>query len=364
MRMRTGIAALGALTVLLAGCASESGGHSKLPDFEEKAIRTAPDAGHSDDWVVWDEAKCAFVAADEHPDDWVAQLRRPVGDFTVGFGAQDMTNEVNITMNKSIEDTAAESGVNLAIADYKFPSTSEPVSAARSIIAREPAAVISVNQLDDLLDSVNSQFADACLPVVQVVTAAKGTVLFGPSNEGMGLLQGERLVEYAEDRGWTASDTTLVTTFYSPAGPEVAKRASVCAETVQRAFPGIEAVTHDTKTTTSLELQNNFSDVLSANPDAKNILVCTVADLWALANANALRLADRHETAAVTGVNGGVAVLDAISEGDTALVGTVDLGADAWGDYWVPLASDIASGKPVPAEVFAPIKMLPEALPE
>lgn len=364
VRKRVVIAFLGAATVLLAGCTSTAPGQGEPVNFEDKAIRTAPDAGHSDDWVMWDTAGCKYVPSNDHPDSWRAALRKPLGEFTVGFGAQDMTNEVNITMNKSMEKSAADADVDLAIADYKFPSTSEPVSAARSIVAREPAVVVSDNQLDDLLASVNSLFADACLPVVQVVTAAEGTVLFGPSNDGMGQLQGERLLDYAESKGWSADNTTLMTTFYSPAGPEVAKRASVCADTVKKGLPGVKSVEHDTKTTTSLELQNNFSDLLSANPEAENILVCTVADLWALADANALRLANRHETAAVTGVNGGVAVLDAIKQGKTALVGTVDLGADAWGDYWIPLAADIASGKPVPAEVYAPIKMLPEALPQ
>ena len=65
----------------------------------------------------------------------------------------------------------------------------------------------------------------------------------------------------------------------------------------------------------------------------------------------------------MTGVNGGSAVLDAIIEGDTALVGSVDLGAAQWGEYWIPLAQDIAAGTPVPTEVFAPIVMLPVELP-
>ncbi len=65
----------------------------------------------------------------------------------------------------------------------------------------------------------------------------------------------------------------------------------------------------------------------------------------------------------MTGVNGGSAVLDAIIEGDTALVGSVDLGAAQWGEYWIPLAQDIAAGIPVPTEVFAPIVMLPVEMP-
>ncbi len=326
-------------------------------------VWTAPSSGNSDDWVAWSTDSCSYVAASEHPDVWVADAEASDGSLVVGFGAQDTVNEVNISMNESMDAAASKAGVELAVADYKFPSTSDPISAAQSLVVRDPAVVVSNNQLEDLLDSVNEIFTAECIPVVQVVTASEGTVLFGPSNAGMGELEGARLVEFAQAQGWTADDTTLITTFYPAAGPEVALRASVCADVVKAAFPGISSVDHDTNSTTSLELQNNFTDVLTANPDATNILNCTVADLWALANAEALKVTDRHTTAAVTGVNGGSAVTDAIAEGDTALIGSVDLGAASWGDFWIPLAQDIAAGLPVPAEVYAPIAMLPAELP-
>lgn len=349
--------------VTLAACTSgptESSG--PIDAFSEEVISTADFNGNSDEWIQWDFESCAFVAAtDDHPEEWKADLRTAEEDFTIGFGAQDTTLEVNVTMNDSMTNTSKEAGVNLAFADYKFPDTTLPVEAARSLVVREPAVVVSNNQVDTLLETVNATYQDACIPVVQVVTAAEGTVLFGPSNPDMGLLEGERLVQHAEENGWTAEDTTLFTTFFSPAGPEVAKRASECQATVEAAFPGIAKVDHDTQSTNSLELQSAFTDVLTANPNAQNILVCTIADAWALADANALKQAGRHVNAAVTGVNGGSAVLEEIESGDTALVGTVDLGADKWGEYWIPLAADIAAGKPVPAEVNAPIKMLPES---
>lgn len=352
-------AAVGAL--LLAGCTA--GGTAAGEDTFGEVISSAPASGNGDEWVTWDHDTCSFVPAKEHPKEWTPETRKVNGTFTVGFASQDTTNEVNLSMNDSITQAASAAGVDLAVADYKFPSTSEPVSAARSITVREPAVVISNNQLDDLLDSVNQIYKDACAPVVQVVTKAQGTVLFGPSNADMGELQGQRLVDVAKASKWTEDEITLFTTFYSPAGPEVALRASECAKTVKETFPNVKVVEHDTKSTTSLELQNAFTDQLTANPDADKILVCTVADLWATADANALELAGKAADSAVTGVNGGSSVLDAIKKGNSALVGSVDLGAAEWGSYWVPLAEDIASGKPVPSEVYAPVKMLPEEVP-
>ncbi len=347
----------------MSGDADDDSGMSSDASTEPAVLWTVPANGNSDQWVIWDPDACAYQPAMDHPDLWIPEAVSSNGDLVVGFGAQDTVNEVNISMNASMDSAADRADVVLAVADYQFPSTSEPSSAAQSIVVREPSVVVSNNQLDDVLESVNEIFFEACIPVVQVVTQSPDTVLFGPSNAGMGELEGQRLVEFANSQGWTAENTTLFTTFFSPAGPEVALRASVCADVVREAFPGIKSVEHDTTSTTSLDLQNNFTDLLTANPDAENILSCTVADLWALANAEALKVAGRHTTAAVTGVNGGSAVLDAIIEGDTALVGSVDLGAAQWGEYWIPLAQDIAAGMPVPTEVFAPIVMLPEELP-
>ncbi|WP_419922000.1 sugar ABC transporter substrate-binding protein [Candidatus Poriferisodalis sp.] len=330
---------------------------------EPEVLWTVPANGNNDEWVIWDSTDCAYVPVADHPDIWEPAAVSSNGELVVGWGAQDTVNEVNITMNSSMDEAAARAEVELASVDYQFPSTSEPISAAQSIVVREPSVVVSNNQLDDVLESVNEIYFEACIPVVQVVTQSPGTVLFGPSNAGMGDLQGERLVAFANAQGWTADNSMLFVTFFSPAGPEVALRASVCADVVREAFPGIAEVEHDTTSTTSLELQNAFTDLLTANPDAENIISCTVADLWALANAEALKVSDRHTNAAVTGVNGGSAVLDAIIEGDTALVGSVDLGAAQWGEYWIPLAQDIAAGIPVPTEVFAPIVMLPVELP-
>lgn len=364
MRSRTILPLLSAAAVVafLSSCTSGPI-DTESASFESSAIRDVPTNGNSADWVTWDPEGCTFTKAVEHDDEWKPQLRATMSPFLIGFGAQDTTNEVNITMNKSMEESAADTGADLAMADYKFPSTSEPASAARSITAREPAVVVSNNQIDELLQSVNGIYSDACVPVIQVVTPAEGTILFGPSNADMGALQGERLIDFAHQEGWTADQITLMTTYYSPAGPEVAKRASVCAETVEEAFPGVTSVEHDTTSTTSLELQNKFTDLVTANPDAEKILVCTVADLWALADANALQLAGKQADSAVTGVNGGTAVLDAIDAGDSPLVGTVDLGSAQWGDYWIALAEDIASGEAVPTEVFAPISVLPKDLP-
>jgi len=360
---KIGTLGLGLVAVVsLVGCSGSSSGPDVTGEdlFSSDIIATAPSNGNSDEWVLWNKDTCSFEPTDDHPDTWSADLRKPNGTFTVGFGAQDTTLEVNVTMNESMSTVSSETGVDLALADYKFPSTSVPIEAARSLTLREPAVIVSNNQVDTLLDTVNAIYKDACVPVVQVVTAAEGTILFGPSNPDMGVLEGERLVEHATENGWTAENTTLFTTYFSPAGPEVAKRASECAATVEAAFPGIKKVDHDTTSTNALELQNAFTDVLTANPDAENILVCTIADLWALSDSNALKQANRQGNAAVTGVNGGTAVLDDIKAGNTAMVGTVDLGAASWGEYWIPLAEDIASGKPVPAEVYAPIKMLPE----
>jgi ribose transport system substrate-binding protein len=356
-KLVVGIAAMAGLALVTAGCSS--GTSTSSSGTSGKVISSVASSGNSSSWLKWDKSTCSYVSASTHPTTWKPETKQSDSSFTIGFGEQDNIEPVNISMNESMTSATKAAGATLALGNNQFPSTSAPLDAARTIVTRHPAVVINNNQTAALLSSVDQIFKTACVPVVQVVTASTGTVLFGPSNSGMGNLEGQRLVAVAKKHGWDPSSITLMTTLYSPAGAAVDLRAQTCAKTVKAAFPSAKEATSDTNSTTSSVLQSDFTDQLTANPNAKHILVCTVADLWATADANALKLAGKQKDAAVTGINGGTDILAAIKAGNTALVGTVDLGAAEWGKYWVPMAETIAAGEPIPAQVDAPIKMLP-----
>ena len=262
-------------------------------------------------------------------------------------------------MNSSTKDVASKAGVDLVTGNYQLPSTTAPISAAKTIALREPNVVVSNNQLANIMSSVNSVYSQKCIPVIQVVVSADNTVLFGPSNAEMGELQGATLAKFAQTKGWDPASVTVFGQLDAPLGPEIQKRVTACQDKVKSLLPGVAVENQDNIAPTTADAQKSMSDWLTAHPNAKNLLVCSIADLYAIGNANALKLANRASTAAVTGVNGQQDALDAIAAGGP-IIGTVNLNADKWGSYWLPLAEDIAAGKPVPSEVHPVVAMLPQ----
>jgi len=274
----------------------------------------------------------------------------------LALGEQDENNQVNVEMNRSAEQAAEEVGLDFAKANYKFPSTTEPVSAARSLTLRQPDVVVSNNQLAPVMETVNKVYADRCVPVVQVVVPADGTVLFGPSDAEMGRLQGEFLAEQAKEKGWEAREITIFGQLHAPLGPDIQQRVTACQEAAAAALPGARVANQENVAPTTDEAQRKMSDWLTANPDAGHLLVCSIADLYAIGDANALRLAGRADKALVTGVNAQDNVKEAIRS-DGPIVGSVDLNARRWGDYWAALAVDIAAGEPIPSAIHPVVTM-------
>lgn len=340
----------------VAGCGSDdrSGGAQSASAGE--TLRVVRPSSTSDRWVRWDSSGCAFVAADAPSQPWVARVRSADGKVRLALGEQDENNQVNVEMNASAADAAKAAGLDFVKANYKFPSTTDPVTAARSLTLRQPDVVVSNNQLQPVMETVNKVYADRCVPVIQVVVPAEGTVLFGPSDAEMGRLQGEFLAEQARRAGWDESAITIFGQLHAPLGPDIQRRVTSCQEAASKALPGASVASQENVAPTTDEAQRKMSDWLTANPDARQLLVCSIADLYAIGDANALRLAGRDEQAFVTGVNAQDNAKQAIRAGGP-IVGSVDLNATRWGDYWAALAVDVAAGEPVPDVINPAVSM-------
>ena len=87
-----------------------------------------------------------------------------------------------------------------------------------------------------------------------------------------------------------------------------------------------------------------MADWLTANPMDRRVLACTEADTAAFGIANA---------AGSRGRNVGVGGVGGSKNPGGKFVGTVDFGFKNYGSILVPLAQNLAAGRPVPA-VIAP----------
>ncbi len=95
-----------------------------------------------------------------------------------------------------------------------------------------------------------------------------------------------------------------------------------------------------------------MTDWLTANPDAKYIVMGVISDFRMLAMANALKAAGRDEFAVGLGQGLDESSKEVVRKGDPkAFIGAVAFFPELYGKFAVTMALDALEGKPVPQEV-------------
>jgi ABC-type sugar transport system substrate-binding protein len=93
-----------------------------------------------------------------------------------------------------------------------------------------------------------------------------------------------------------------------------------------------------------------MSDWFTANPASATgtVVICTIADIYAVGAGNAAKAAGRVGSVFASGVAGSADAVALIKAGDPVLVGSVDFRFQDWGKILVPLMLDSMEGLVVP----------------
>lgn len=335
---------------------SQSGDSTGAPVGD--VVVTNTPGGSSTDWVTWNKKTCTFEPATDHPASYTAQVRKPSGELTIGYGEQGTGNPLLDAMNSGMTSTADKAGIKLAIGNYNYPDKSDALSQAQAIALRNPQAVISFNVDKTILDSLNKNYSDKCIPIVQVTLAAPNTIVFGASDDGVGKAAGDYLVDYAKKQGWDPS-TIVAYGVQVPSLAGINARVTTCQDTITSALAGAKTDSTQIAASTTANAQTATTNWLTAHPDVKHILGCNIADVLALGEVNALQAANRTPGSAILGAGGTASVLALV--GKTALVGSVDFGYSHYADFLLAMAEDAIDGHPVPTKVYTPLTVVTSA---
>lgn len=307
-------------------------------------------------WVRWDKAACKYQEAAKPGDTWTAVLRMPSTPFTLGFGTQGEGIALLDALNGAMKATAARVGVPLVYANYNtLNSTTDVITQAQTIALRKPDAVISFNVLTAQIPAVNTLFG--CTPIVQITAPAPNTVVFGASSSDVGKTEGQYLADYAKKQNWAAGSVTVLGLQTPSLGASIGERITLCQSTVQSLLPGAKVDNLPSVASTTADAQTKVTDWLTAHPNDKNVLVCTISDIYAFGVANAFKGANRAQDGVVVGAGGGTDAITTIKGGGPYL-GSVDFGWSKYPDYLVPLVQDILEGKAVPSEIHQKLTVL------
>ena len=312
--------------------------------------------GNSDHWVVWNKQSCKYEDAKSHPDKFVSDLRKPNAAFVLGHQIQSEDNPINLVKNQSVKDAAELAGMKYVGVNGKYPDQAAMVAAAESIVAQGAQAVVEDQPNSTLTTRLHGIYAAKCIPFVQISLRATDAITVGASNGEVGKIEGEQSADYAKKQGWKTSDMFVVRSNI-PSLAEINDRVTGCSDAILKAFPGVRTDGLNLQAGTVAETQTVMTNWLTAHPDAKNVIGCTISGLQAVGMDNALTAAGRNKDAAITSTGNTQKDLNELPKG-TAIIGSVDFNWAGFGPHLVAVLESALNGEPVPDWVIMPVKFL------
>lgn len=362
----------GIVCIAIAGCGVKKDSEAETPPRAAAAVTTEAPASESnaagaprlagapENWVAWDRASCSFKPATDHPETYEVT---PVADgagLKIAYTPETTELPFDIKQNDGVAKVAKESGAEVKLFDNQYPSTTQPINVAKAVTQFAPDAVLSMNVIADLYPQIMKIYDRGCLPTVVLdLSPPDNTVFFGIRQGDMGTVAAEYAAEVMREREWDLSKTFVVSCADSDVGQAAGSphdRVDYFHRGIRSAFSEIPA---DNYTMLNCHTQQGpeqsrqqMADWLTAHPGAEHVVGNAINDMRALGMHTALRAKGMGEDAALVGIDADPPNLKLIENGDPIFIGDVTQYPERRGELLIPLAKDVADGKPVPREVY------------
>jgi ABC-type sugar transport system substrate-binding protein len=324
-------------------------------------VTTVEPSSIGNTWVTWDPSACSFVPATVTETAWVGDITKEETPWKFGFATQSETLASVLTqMNDKLKAAASEANIELIFGNNDLGGPNQntaPLSEAQRIAQQEPQVFGSFDITESRLPAVLKPFSDKCIPVVQLEAAAEGTVFVGTDNETAGKAAGDYLADWAIAKGWDPAETLVVGAFQAGLPENLNRRLRACEEAIVAKMPGASVEEFNVGDKFTASTLANFGDFLTANPDAKQMLVCTMADLFATGVAQEAVNANRADQVAVVGHLATDEGKEVIRKGGP-MIGSVDIDFSNLGLYTLAVAQDIQDSLPVPDTIYPAVRVI------
>ena len=345
-----------------AGSATEeapSDAASSSAEAEVVATVTASSIGK--DWVTWDTVSCSFVSATDPGTGWVGNVVKADEPWKFGFATQSETLASVLTqLGEKLKAAATAANVDLIFGNNDLGGANQntaPLTESQRIAQQDPAVFGSFDIVESRLPAVLKPFVDKCIPVVQLEAAAEGTVFVGTDNETDGKMAGDYLADWAIAKGWDPASTLVVGAFQAGLPENLNRRLRACEEAIVAKMPGAKVEEFNVGDKFTASTLANFGDFLTAHPDSTQMLVCTMADLFATGVAQEAVNSNRAEQVAVVGHLATDEGKEIIRKGGP-MIGSVDIDFTNLGIYALAVAQDIKNGLAVPDKIYPAIRIV------
>jgi ribose transport system substrate-binding protein len=276
------------------------------------------------------------------------------GQKKIKIGFQNIGETVDfwVWVGDSMERAAKKAGVELIRVDNKADGTVAVQNADNLINMKVDGIILYMND-----SQVNQQIKEMCdkakIPLLAVDIPAGNAAFFGGNNYKAGFIAGTELGKEALKR-W-GGQVDLYISLGNPAiGETHVKRmggfidgvrsvVKVPASKVVEVGGGEDIVTS----------QRVITDVLTAHPEAKHILIGSLQDTQTQGAFTAVEMANRQDQVLLAGQGPFASTLANLRLPEKNFwIGSTSYGAEIYGNYAVPIMIDMINGKKVPAVTY------------
>jgi len=300
---------------------------------------------------------------------------REAGDLTglrLAFAIPTSGGEVFVNQAEMFKAQAEELGATVDIYDNNGDAVTM-LSNADLMVASQPDVIVEYAPVADATDRVGDKFADAGIPCIALNVPVKGCALFNFDQPYLAALGAEAMAAQMADRGWDASNTTVIIGQASELGESVNIAVTSFYAELSTLVPGMTPVKSSdiTPTTTVINEQGLQADLgltpdsgyegvlaaLQTVPADRNVIVYTVSDDTTVGVIRALESLGRSDAAMVSGYGGGLEALTAVRDG--SIWTTEQMGFFAyWGQFALAMVAAIEQGATIPELTSPPMVVL------
>lgn len=338
-----------------AGTASSGGVYGTGLELGDEVLNTAPVGATVGPWYRWNRDACEFEETDDHPEEYAAEIRDVVGgDDRIGYMHYGNTDPFGVSNSESVEEMAELAGMSLDVYNLRFPSRTEPLTAARNAVTQQNVGVLQANLDPSILPSFYDVLeADGCIPSIQLYIPVDGHPAMGNHWPDVGTMIGDHIATEAQERGWAPEDTALVQCIAEDNGPTV----NVMFESSREALAegGFELPADNVFELVCKENEvqaafNRVRDWFTANSGFEHVAFTAIDSLRMQPMLRAIQEEGRPNEDTIT-----AAGADDESSRASVRAGDQDMSVaffgERFGEWLIPMMQDMLAGNPVPAFV-------------
>ena len=265
-----------------------------------------------------------------------------------GFAVQSAEMPFSVAVAQSVTAAAAASGVELLILDNQY-DPDVAIQNAEELVTKRVDLVLEFQVEEAIAPRIAHIFKRADIPLIAIDVPHPNSTYFGVDNFEAGYEAGALLAQYAQLK-WQGRIDRVVGVGFKEAGSFVQSRIAGAFDGILERFP-------DLTPDRFLQIEgrgmreasrNVMREVLREHRSGEQILVAAITDSSALGVLDAARELGCEQDLAIAGQDCIPEVLDEMSSGKTALVGSISHEVETYGPRLIHLGIALLRGNIVP----------------